>query len=190
MHLLQSSSYLERLFIWQIAIWSSGYLIATQPHRSPGLPRLALATPLAFLNFILPLLFDGQDDAMTTVIVFMTTTGLSTFKLLSWALNRGPLAETWLTRMQCAAVYVLTVIPASVPAQETSFARNNLINPVPAETRSGLLIIKIIGLCVAVPTYALYIDRLPHFPGAILQGKLFERIFFSLPSHYSYLHYS
>ncbi|KAL4531688.1 hypothetical protein Ndes2526B_g04210 [Nannochloris sp. 'desiccata'] len=166
MHLLQSSSYLKRLCLWQIAVWSSGYFIAAQRHRPPGLSRLALATPLAILNFILPLLFDGHDDAMTSIIVIMTTAGLSNIKLLSWAMNRGPLAETWLTRMQCAAVYALTVIPA----KERNFAEKNFLNPVPAETRSGLLIIKIIGLCIAVPAYALCIDRLPHFPSALLQG--------------------
>lgn len=168
MHLLQSSSYLKRLCLWQIAVWSSGYFIATQRHRPPGLSRLALATSLAILNFILPLLFDGHDDAMTSIIVIMTTACLSNIKLLSWAMNRGPLAETWLTRMQCAAVYALTVIPA----KERNFAEKNFLNPVPAETRSGLLIIKIIGLCIAVPAYALCIDRLPHFPSALLQGKL------------------
>ncbi|KAL4529386.1 hypothetical protein Ndes2437B_g09024 [Nannochloris sp. 'desiccata'] len=166
MHLLQSSSYLKRLCLWQIAVWSSGYFIATQRHRPPGLSRLALATSLAILNFILPLLFDGHDDAMTSIIVIMTTACLSNIKLLSWAMNRGPLAETWLTRMQCAAVYALTVIPA----KERNFAEKNFLNPVPAETRSGLLIIKIIGLCIAVPAYALCIDRLPHFPSALLQG--------------------
>jgi len=166
MHLLQSSSYIVRLILWQIATWSSGYLIATQRHLCPpGLPRLVLATPLVILNFILPLLFDGHDDAMTAIIVYMTTAGISTFKLLSWTINRGPLTETWLTPMQCAAVYVNTVIPA-----KENFAGNNLQTPVPAETRFGSFIIKIIGLCVAVPAYALYNDRLPHFQGTILQG--------------------
>lgn len=179
MHLLPSSNYFERIFIWQIAIWSSGYLIATQRRRPPGLARLIFALPLAILNFILPRLFDGKDDAMTAVIVFMTTAGLSNFKLLAWVMNRGPLAEQWLTSMQSAAVYVFTV---SVPTREITGADrdsknisgngNHLLDPVPPEKRARLILIKILGLCAAVPAYALFVDRLPHALSTILQGKL------------------
>jgi hypothetical protein len=166
MHLLQTSSYLERLLFWQIAIWSSGYLVATQRHRSPGVTRLTLAVPLAALNFILPLLFDGKDDAMTAVIVFMTTTGLSNFKLLAWAMNRGPLTESWLTKMQFAAVYVFTVTPTRSTA-----TNNPLLDPVPAEKRARLLLVKILGMCISVPAYAMFIDELPHVLSTVLQGK-------------------
>jgi hypothetical protein len=194
MHSLQNSNYFERLFLWQFAIWSSGYLIATQRHQPPGFPRLTVALPLAILNFILPLLFDGKDDTMTAVIVFMTTAGLSNFKLLAWVMNRGPLAESWLTRMQCAAVYVFTVIPAKEKTTRTTTTlsspattavkrsgNNHLSDPIPPEKRARLLGVKILGLGIAVPAYALFIDRLPQLFSTILQGTL-PAVFFLLRS--------
>ena len=171
MHLLQSSSYIERIFLWQLAIWSSGYLIASQRARPPGSSRLVVALPIAILNFILPLLFDGENDAMSAAIVFMATAGLSNFKLLAWVMNRGPLAEMWLTKTQCAAVYVFTVIPVKEISTEQA-SGNFLQEAVPAVKRARLLVVKVLSLCVAVPAYALFIDRLPHSMGTTLQGKL------------------
>lgn len=73
---------------------------------------MAIAAIAVALNFILPLLFDPKDDVMTVVVCFMATSGISSFKVLAWALNRGPLADSRLTPGQFAVAYGLTLIPA------------------------------------------------------------------------------
>ena len=111
-NIYQNIPFIERVLLWQVLMWASGYLVGRSKGITPGLPRLLVALPLVFLNVSLPLLFfSGQNDTMTAVIAFMGTTGLANFKILAWVMGRGPLATPWLTPSQTAAVYALIIAP-------------------------------------------------------------------------------
>ncbi|KAL4446749.1 hypothetical protein ABPG77_007993 [Micractinium sp. CCAP 211/92] len=86
----------------------------------PGSSRLTAAVPLVALNLVLPLLFCRSQDAITMLITVFNLTWLSTFKALSWALNRGPLCMPGLTPIQFLAVYATPVTPVASTGQSTS----------------------------------------------------------------------
>ena len=177
--------------MWQSITWASGLLLARTCYKNPGKPRLAVAAPIVVMNFLLPLLFDGKADIMTTVIAFMNTSGISNYKLLAWVLDRGPLAESYLTPSQFCAVYVLALVPATAAAgivclfvlmmfvlkridfSRCVFADSRRDAIVPPETFQKLVLLKAAALCGVVPIYAMYIDALPRFPAVFLQGLSF-----------------
>lgn len=77
------------------------------------------------MNLVLPLLFCRSQDAITMLITVFNLTWLSSFKAISWALNRGPLCMPGLTPIQFLAVYaapITPVAPAGGPASEQPHA--------------------------------------------------------------------
>ena len=103
-------SYQERLGCVAIYSLLSSLLLFSRNGAPIGWSRAPFAFLVIAANFVVPALFHPDSEICSLAVLGLNTMWLTTFKVLGWAVGRGPLAQT-LTFPQFVATMGLPITP-------------------------------------------------------------------------------
>ncbi|KAG2426899.1 hypothetical protein HXX76_012686 [Chlamydomonas incerta] len=103
----------KALFLYTYAALSALYVLALVRRLAPGRPRCLAVAPVVVANLVVPLVLDHVTEPLLVTPVGGIFS-LAAFKLLAFALGRGPLTPDWLSPLQFCGVLLAPVIPIEV----------------------------------------------------------------------------
>lgn len=151
-HAAGQLNYETRLGIVVFYCLASSVLLYFRRKSAPGWPRAPFALAIVTLNLLVPALFHIDLEVCTLAVLGLDIMWLGSFKVLGWALGRGPLTEP-LTLPQFIAVASLPITP--VLSKSAAAPKGNARQ---GETGDGALGaaadfgIKVVALAVIVKT--------------------------------------
>eukprot|EP00198_Chlamydomonas_reinhardtii_P010499 XP_001699836.1 predicted protein [Chlamydomonas reinhardtii] len=103
----------KALFLYTYAALSALYAVAVVRRLAPGRQRCIAAAPVILSHLLAPLVLDHRTEPLLITPV-AGIFSLSAFKLLAFALGRGPLVLDWLSPLQFCGVFLGPVVPIEV----------------------------------------------------------------------------